>query len=452
MNAENKKIKELEELADQILELKRKSRPRRPIVIEFCGTPKSGKTTTISSLNIFLKRNGFKTKVLSERASVCPITNKFDFLFNVWTSNSAIAELAEYLSYHPKNLDVILADRAIFDALCWFEWQLEHEHLDEDNYNALTTYLTMKKWATAIDLIFILKTEPSKSLEREYANLLTRKFGSVMNKRVLNEFNNSITAARTKYEKYFQKIELVETTSTLQNELSYTVTKRTLEILKRVIIESIGYVDFNDISHLSQKRFFEFSELQNLSLSINFGERDEVESDNKKVQPVPIMVFTNKKHDQFLILKKKSTSLSTKSPEKDKLLIYAGGHIRKEDKVGNQDFLKITKNAINREINEELSESFWPKEKNPSCIWLTEHTISQRHLAICFIMEIDFQKLNVDLNEYEFVQTKGTSKSGRILKIEAIKKLDTPLDSWSKIIFEKIFNIYLDEKMYLFDI
>ena len=69
MTEEEFKIQELEELAKLVLQAKKTARPRRPIVIEFCGTPKAGKSSCVSSLNLFLKRNGFKTKVLSERAS-----------------------------------------------------------------------------------------------------------------------------------------------------------------------------------------------------------------------------------------------------------------------------------------------------------------------------------------------------------------------------------------------
>ncbi len=71
MKAERKRnILRLEELAQDVLTLKKIHRQRRPIVIEFCGSPKAGKTSSINSLNIFLKRNGFKTVVLSERARI----------------------------------------------------------------------------------------------------------------------------------------------------------------------------------------------------------------------------------------------------------------------------------------------------------------------------------------------------------------------------------------------
>ena len=51
-----KTIKELEKLAAEVLKLKQEREQRRPLLIEFCGSPKSGKSTTITSLNIFLKR------------------------------------------------------------------------------------------------------------------------------------------------------------------------------------------------------------------------------------------------------------------------------------------------------------------------------------------------------------------------------------------------------------
>lgn len=49
-------IAKLEKLAQEVLQLKNIHRQRRPIVIEFCGSPKAGKTSSINSLNIFLKR------------------------------------------------------------------------------------------------------------------------------------------------------------------------------------------------------------------------------------------------------------------------------------------------------------------------------------------------------------------------------------------------------------
>jgi hypothetical protein len=38
---------------------------RKPIVLEFAGVPKAGKTSTLAALQAFLKRCGFKVQVVS---------------------------------------------------------------------------------------------------------------------------------------------------------------------------------------------------------------------------------------------------------------------------------------------------------------------------------------------------------------------------------------------------
>ena len=55
-NIDRKKvIKELQTLAESVLNLKSEHRQKRPIVIEFSGSPKAGKTSCINSLELFLK-------------------------------------------------------------------------------------------------------------------------------------------------------------------------------------------------------------------------------------------------------------------------------------------------------------------------------------------------------------------------------------------------------------
>ena len=41
---------------------------RKPLVIEFAGVPKAGKTSTINQVSMFLKRCGFRVEVVIERA------------------------------------------------------------------------------------------------------------------------------------------------------------------------------------------------------------------------------------------------------------------------------------------------------------------------------------------------------------------------------------------------
>src|SRR5215475_10195981 len=75
-------IRKLEERAERVRRLLVFA--NRAFVIEFAGTPKSGKSTSVEAIRHFLNRNGFRVHVLIEPASVCPIPMKGHLFFNTW--------------------------------------------------------------------------------------------------------------------------------------------------------------------------------------------------------------------------------------------------------------------------------------------------------------------------------------------------------------------------------
>jgi hypothetical protein len=97
------------------------STARKPVVFEFAGVPKAGKTSTLGALHSFLKRCGFKVEIVAEKASICPIRDKHHFNFNVWTSCSALIQLLERTQNPPRDgePDILILDRGLFDALSW---------------------------------------------------------------------------------------------------------------------------------------------------------------------------------------------------------------------------------------------------------------------------------------------------------------------------------------------
>ncbi len=433
-------IKELEKLANTVLKLKQSSIPRRPIVIEFCGSPKSGKSSSINSLDLFLRRNKFRTKVLTERASVCPVKKKYDPYFNIWTVCSAVASLSEILSNNSKDYDVVILDRGIFDAICWFSWLLKEEHFDEKNYKSIMSFLTMNRWRSVIDLIYVFTANPQVSLEREYANLLTRKMGSIMHPEILESYNETISEIVSCYESKFKKVEQIDTSSKGINEVNYLVTKHILDILKINTSERVGFFNSSELDK-EFPRCFEFSELNLNSLSLNFKARPEVEYDINKLQPIPIVVITNKLRDRVLVVKKSKKQTSDTSPESNKILLYLGGHIREEDlfEAQHQDNLSAIKYALRREIKEETGIDFYPNDTAiPFYIWDKSNKRSEVHLAICYIMEIDFGRTKISLDRNEFI-TQGRTKSGKVLQLSEISQDYSKLEDWSKVILEKVF-------------
>jgi len=434
-------IQELEKLAEKVLALKKESVPRRPIVIEFCGSPKAGKSTCINSLELFLRRNEFRTRLLTERASVCPVKNKYDPYFNIWTVTSALAELVEILSNHSKDYDVVIMDRGIFDGLCWFVFLKDNNHLDKNNFESLESLLLMDRLKAVIDLVYIFTVTPEVSLEREYANLLTEKTGSIMQPDILNSFKESILKAAEVYKDDYQRIEIYDTSNKHQNYVNYEVTKNILEILRDNIEETVGYLLLKDIDPKLDE-FFTFEEANISDQQLEFKARSVVESNDDYLQPLPILLIKDIKNNKALIVKKNKANTSKISPESGKTLLYLGGHIRKEDMYLSRStsLLSVAKYALSREIKEEIGIDYHPPENdvNPFCIWVRDNERSKKHLAICFVYEVDLETLKINLDKNEFM-TYGNTKSGKLVTIAELVKTKKDLESWSKILLEKYF-------------
>ena len=445
-----KTIKELEKLASEVIRLKQERDLRRPLLIEFCGSPKSGKSTTITSLNILLKRNGFRTEVLLERSSICPVNNKTHPFFNIWTMTSAISEIIKHLDMGKDRVDVIISDRGIFDALCWFEWlsinpQKGNPYLDETSYNDLKKFILMDFWKDYLDLIYVFQVAPETSIKREYANLLTDQRGSIMRENVLDGFNTAINNVMKQYGGKFRKIIKIETDTKDYNDMpnivSYKVTHNILKTLKDLLIEKIAFFD----STYKRQLVSGINKINRIeSWVIKYDNRDKVESKDF-IQPIVIAIITDKERKKVLVVKKSPKRTPANSPESEKLLLYIGGHIRLEDEQGDGNYTTFQK-ALHREIQEEIGESITIKNNHPFMIYTPDNEKSARHVAVCYIIEMDLEEKKFKLTSDEFIMKTGTSKSGQILGIKELLKGNFKLESWSKYILKEVFNVDAKDK------
>ncbi len=183
---------------------------RRAFTVEFAGTPKSGKTTSVSVLSNFLKRNGFRVYIIQERASFCPIPMKGHLFFNTWTSSTMLAGILEHIE---TEVDVLIADRGIFDSLVWLELQQVRGEVLENEAVTISQFLLLPRWAKLIDSVLALMASPETAMARERAPLLTTRLGSVMNAPYLTAFNAAYTRAIEKYRNSFSAFHIIDTTS-----------------------------------------------------------------------------------------------------------------------------------------------------------------------------------------------------------------------------------------------
>src|SRR5260370_4149715 len=124
----------------------------RAFVIEFAGTPKSGKSTSVEAIRHFFARNGFRVHVLAERAAVCPIPIKGHLFFNTWCAASMLAEL---LANIETDTDIIIIDRGIVDALVWLQLQRQRGELTKGEAQTIEAFFLLNRWRSLVDLSVI---------------------------------------------------------------------------------------------------------------------------------------------------------------------------------------------------------------------------------------------------------------------------------------------------------
>ena len=157
---------------------------------------------------------------------------------------------------------------------------------------------------------------------------------------------------------YFHSVFEIFTSNKVQDEVSKEVTTKTLETLKDLLMERIGFIPRTEqIDNIIRKnKIVRYEDLIPFLPPLEFDLRETVESNSDFIQPLPIAVITNKGRTKLLVIKKNKSAVSETSTEKDKHLIYVGGHSRYEDKTASNsmDFVSICKTALKREIKEEI--------------------------------------------------------------------------------------------------
>src|SRR5258708_7140329 len=125
---------------------------RKPLVIEFAGLPKAGKTTIVGHVQTFLRRCGFKVEVVVERASVSPIRDKKHPNFNVWTATTTLAQVLEKTQTPPAEDDphILILDRGLFDSIWWLAFMERLSRLRPEDREIMERFLTINDWRDRI--------------------------------------------------------------------------------------------------------------------------------------------------------------------------------------------------------------------------------------------------------------------------------------------------------------
>lgn len=399
---------------------------RKPIVIEFAGVPKAGKTSTLGQIQAFLKRCGFRVDVVIERASVCPIRDKKHANFNIWTACTTLSQILEKTQTpsRPEDPHVLILDRGLFDAVSWLAVMERLARIRHAERTAVEEFLLIDDWRRRITGVIVMTTSPRDSMEREKGWLpVEGAKGSIMNEEVLTQMLETTRETANRLKDKFRIFEIDTSTGVSEGPqpTAEKVADIVLGLIEEQLEEEILFLAADSVANLFQDATcIDASKTRELlALFANRGQfkgREAVEADEMVVQALPVVIVRNRS-GHVLRLKRKEQKQD--NPLHEKLVIWAGGHVRREDGSNGASILQC---AV-RELQEELRLSIDAKDlRLLGAVRTLSGGRTQRHVAIVFEWRATTDDVAVALSSAEFFERRGTSVSGSFVQVSELAR------------------------------
>ena len=402
---------------------------RKPLVIEFAGVPKAGKTSTLTHVQTFLKRCGFRTDVVVERASVCPIRDKKHANFNIWTACTTLAQILEKTQNPPRPDDpqILFLDRGIFDSICWMTMMERISRIRRDERELIQKFLLIDDWKKRISAVFVMLVSPSDAMKREQGVLpVEGTGGSIMNSEILQQIKEINEECVDQLGKDFR----IFSVNTSDGETKENP-ERTAEVVAEAILGLIeAQLEENILScskkvvtkFFGERNFIDASQAEKLARYFredhesNFRPRDAVENDESRVQALPIVVIRNADGEVLRLRRREKT---VDNILHDKIVIWAGGHVRCEDAINGDP---LTRCAV-REIEEELRLQIEPASlRSIGAVYFDNGGSTSKHVGIAYEWRASTNDVSVVLSRTEFFEKRGTSLSGSFASVDQLAK------------------------------
>lgn len=175
-----------------------------PVVVEFAGSPKSGKSTTIDIVSHFYKRVGYSVHAPSEGASKrTPYHLRRDLVaFNSWTLNYAVSELL-VTYYDVDRPHLIFLDRGPFDSIAWMRVLSKDKQLSDEERDTIEAFALHPRWTALISRLYLFTCTPATSLDRENESKLIQRSGTAMNTSMLEALLEEYSGMASELKEYY---------------------------------------------------------------------------------------------------------------------------------------------------------------------------------------------------------------------------------------------------------
>jgi predicted NUDIX family phosphoesterase len=167
----------------------------------------------------------------------------------------------------------------------------------------------------------------------------------------------------------------------------------------------------------------------------NFAPREDVENDKQRTQALPVVIIRNRSGE---VLRLRRRERSDQNPLHEKIVIWAGGHVRKEDQANGDSMLMC---AL-REVQEELRLSLEPDELTlRGAVYSDLSEKTAQHVAIVYEWRAETDDVAVALSSAEFFERRGTALSGTFVPLgDLARDVDTGkiTEPWSAEIVREL--------------
>ncbi len=402
-------------------------RARKPLVIEFAGVPKAGKSTTLAHVQAFLKRCGFRTDVVIERASVCPVRDKKHANFNVWTACTTLAQVLEKTQNPPREDDpqILFLDRGVFDSICWMKMMERISRIRPQDRKIIQDFLMIDDWRRRISGVFVMLASPDDAMKRERGLLpVEGAAGSIMNHEVLKQIREVNQRCIEELGSKFRLFPIDTSAGETKDD-----PKRTAEVVAEAILglaeeqiaedvlscpKTVVKGIFDDRNFVSGDRADKLVEYFRSGDRADFQPRQEVEADATRVQALPIVIVRNRSGD---VLRLRRRERHDRNPLHNRIVIWAGGHVRRED-AANGDPLVL---CATRELEEELRLQVRPASlRMIGAVYFDNGGSTSKHVGIAYEWQAETDEVSIVLSRSEFFEQRGTSLSGSFAPVDEL--------------------------------
>ena len=216
----------------------------RPYVIEFTGTPRTGKTTLMNNLNDFFKKGGFKVTTLEEfttsdkyKKEIYPtLKDQYKSVINTKIPEYVLAQLEEALS---SNTDIIMIDRSLLDRMIWADRLYLKDGFTKEEYDAyIQKYIPIIK--EKIDCIVATYVDSMTSLKRDYFANLSLEKRNFLNIQNIEEYNTSLNNIEEISKKEGINLHVFDTSNKSQRDISILATEAILSDMRDEYIKELN--------------------------------------------------------------------------------------------------------------------------------------------------------------------------------------------------------------------